>query len=75
MISLYRLSGVFSRSYQYDCVVGLLQLFNAHVLPHIHIAVEATARMFGCLCESVDDVLTRRKDQNYTNKKTERLFL
>ncbi len=38
-------------------------LLNAHVLPHVHVTIEATARMFGCLRECVDDVL-RRKEQN-----------
>lgn len=36
-------NGVCSCSYQYDCVVGLLQLFNAHILPHIYVTVETTA--------------------------------
>lgn len=46
-------------SYQYNCVVGLLQFFNANVLPHIHIAVETAAGMFGRLRECVDDVLRK----------------
>ncbi len=65
VILLCRRSKVFSCSYQYDCMVGLLKLFNAHILPHIHITIEATARVFGRLCERVDDVLRRRNDANY----------
>lgn len=65
VILLCRRSSAFSCSYQYDCMVGLLKLFNAHILPHTHITIEATAGMFGRLRERVDDVLRRRKDQNY----------
>lgn len=42
-------------------MVGLLQLFDAHILPDVHVPVEAAARQLGCLRERVDDVLIRRK--------------
>lgn len=51
-----------SHSYQYDGVVGLLQLFHAHILPYVDVAEEVTARMFGCLGKCVDDVLAGMKD-------------
>lgn len=50
-------------SYQYDGVVGLLQLFHAHIFSYVDVAKEVTARMFGGLGECVDDVLAGMKGQ------------
>lgn len=64
-----------SHSYQYNCVVGLLQLFNTHILPYVDIAIEVTARMFGCLGECVDDILAGTKDPIYSKKMIQEHFM
>lgn len=59
----------FRTLYQYDCVVGLLQLLDGHVLPYIYVAVEVAARVLGRLCECVDDILREGSKQSYSKKK------
>lgn len=58
--------------YQYDCMVGLLQLFDGHILPYIHVAVEVAARVLGRLCECVNDILRKGNNQSYSKKRTEK---
>lgn len=60
--------------YQYDCMVGLLQLFHAHVLPYVDVTIEVTARMFGCLGECVDDVLVGKEDSIYPKKRIQKQY-
>lgn len=50
-------------------MIGLLQLFDTHILPYVDIAVEVTARMFGCLGKCVVDVLAGSKDPIYSKRK------
>ena len=50
-------------------MVGLLQLFHAHILPYVDVAKEVTARMFGRLGKCVDDILPGMKGPFYSKKR------
>lgn len=56
-------------AHQYDGVIGLLQLLHAHVLPNVHVPIEAAARELGGLRERVHDILSRREDPRMSHMK------